>query len=64
MKSSGVDFLDDKAQEAFKRCQQFPNPPNGLIDADGQIHFNFGFIFELSGKTSFKIFRYNNNTPE
>jgi TonB family protein len=55
---SGVDFLDDEAVGAFKRAQPFPNPPQQLVEADGQIHFKFAFIFELSGKTSFKVFRY------
>lgn len=58
LKASGVDFLDDEATSAFKRAQPFPNPPAQLVESDGQIHFNFAFIFELSGKTSFKVFRY------
>lgn len=58
LRPSGVDFLDDEAQGAFKRAQPFLNPPPQLVEADGQIHFNFAFIFELSGKASFKVFRY------
>lgn len=58
VKPSGVDFLDDEAQAAFKRAQPFLNPPPQLVEADGQIRFNFGFYFELSGKPSFKVFRY------
>jgi TonB family protein len=54
----GVDFLDDEAVGAFRRAQPFPNPPSQLVEADGQIHFNFAFIFELSGRTSFKVFKY------
>ncbi|HEX2570792.1 MAG TPA: energy transducer TonB [Polyangia bacterium] len=58
IESSGADFLDDEAMEAFRRAQPFPNPPSQLIDADGYVHFSFGFIFELSGRTSLKFFKY------
>ncbi len=54
-RSCGVDFLDDEAVDAFKRSQPFPNPPKGLVEADGQIHFTFGFVFELSGRTKFQL---------
>lgn len=58
VQSSGADFLDDEAMEAFRRAQPFPNPPSQLIDSDGYVHFSFGFIFELSGRTSLKFFKY------
>jgi TonB family protein len=58
LQSSGVDFLDDEAIRAFQKAQPFPNPPRALIESDGQIHFNFAFIFELSGRTNFKVFKY------
>ena len=55
---SGVEFLDDEAQSAFRRVQPFANPPSGLADADGFIRFNFGFIVNLSGRTSFRFYKY------
>ncbi|MSP62272.1 MAG: energy transducer TonB [Myxococcales bacterium] len=58
IQASGVEFLDDEAIDAFRRAQPFVNPPTQLVDADGLIHFNFGFIFELSGQTRFKVFKY------
>jgi TonB family protein len=58
LQSSGVDFLDDEAIHAFQHAQPFPNPPKALVDSDGQIHFNFAFIFELSGRTNFKVYKY------
>jgi TonB family protein len=58
LQSSGVEFLDEEARDAFRRAQPFPNPPPQLVDGDGLIHFNFGFIFELSGRTSFKVLHY------
>ena len=59
MQSSGVDFLDDEAIDAFRKAAPFPNPPKELVETDGQIHFNFAFIFELSGRGSLKVFKYN-----
>ncbi len=47
-KSSGVDFLDDEALQAFKRSQPFPNPPPALLDPDGQIKFSFGFYLQMN----------------
>ena len=47
-KSSGVDFLDDEAMQAFKRSQPFPNPPSGLLDQEGQIKFSFGFYLQMN----------------
>lgn len=58
LQSSGVDFLDDEAIDAFKKAAPFPNPPKELVEADGEIHFNFAFIFELSGRGSLKVFKY------
>lgn len=58
-KASGVGFLDDEAVRAFKLAQPFPNPPRGLVDEKtGLISFRFGFLFEISRRPSFKLFRY------
>ena len=57
IQTCGVDFLDDEALNAFRKAQPFINPPPLLVEADGLIHFNFGFIFELSGKTRFRLFK-------
>jgi TonB family protein len=58
LQSCGVDFLDDEAIDAFRKAQPFPNPPKALVDSDGQIHFNFAFIFVLRGHTSFMVYKY------
>ncbi len=58
LNSSGVDFLDDEAADAFRKAGPFANPPKELVEADGQIHFTFAFIFELSGRTSLKVYKY------
>jgi TonB family protein len=58
-KPSGVDLLDDEAVRAFKAAQPFPNPPGGLVDAAGNITFEFGFHLQIGGgeKATWKIFR-------
>lgn len=45
-RSSGVDFLDRAAIEAFQKAQPFENPPTGLVSASGEIKFTFGFSLE------------------
>ncbi len=44
--SSGVDFLDRVAVEAFKKAERIPNPPPGLIGASGSVTLGFTFILE------------------
>jgi TonB family protein len=55
VKSSGVDFLDEVAMDAFRKAQPFVNPPRGLADGHGEITFNFGFYLEVNG--GFRMFR-------
>ena len=56
-KTCGVDFLDHEAIAAFQRAQPFPNPPPGLSNERGEIHFTFGFFLEVSSGPSMKLFR-------
>jgi TonB family protein len=56
-KSCGVDFLDHEAIAAFHRAQPFPNPPPGLRNERGEIHFTFGFYLEVSSRPSLRLFR-------
>jgi TonB family protein len=58
-KGSGVEFLDEEAQSAFRRAQPFENPPQALAEPDGVIRFKFAFIVQLSGRTSFKVYKYD-----
>ncbi len=55
-RTSGVDFLDQTAIEAFRKAQPFVNPPRGLADSHGEIHFTFGFYLEV-GSPGFRLFR-------
>ncbi len=52
---SGLDFMDAEAKGAFRRAQPFPNPPEDMVDAKGEIRFQFGFYFEItSGRHQFE----------
>jgi TonB family protein len=55
VKSSGVDFLDEIALDAFRKAQPFVNPPRGLADPRGEIDFTFGFYLETGG--GFRMYR-------
>lgn len=50
LKDSGVAFLDDAAVAAFEQAAPFPNPPDGLKDADGKIRFRFAFFLEIDSR--------------
>lgn len=45
---SGVVELDDVAIEAFRQAAPFPNPPTGIVEADGTIKIDWSFILEAS----------------
>ncbi len=54
--SSGVQFLDDVAVQAFKMAEPFPNPPAAMADPDGFIKFNFQFVM-LRSRGPLNLFR-------
>ncbi|HEX8908379.1 MAG TPA: TonB family protein, partial [Anaeromyxobacteraceae bacterium] len=54
-RSSGVDFLDATALDAFRKAQPFVNPPRGLANDRGEIAFVFGFYLEVG--SGLHIFR-------
>lgn len=43
---SGVEDLDAAAMEAFKDAAPFPNPPKGMVEADGTIKIRWDFVLE------------------
>ena len=45
---SGVQDLDDAAVEAFQLAAPFPNPPKGIVEADGTIKIRWDFILEAN----------------
>lgn len=56
-RSSGLDFLDLEAVQAFERAQPFPNPPPGLLASDQTVRFQFGFFLEMTGRPGLRLFR-------
>ena len=56
--TSGLDFLDEIAMDAFREAQPFLNPPRALVEQEkGNITFQFGFFFEVSGSPKMRVFR-------
>ncbi len=43
---SGVSDLDEAAVDAFRAAEPFPNPPKGMVEADGTIKIRWDFILE------------------
>ena len=46
--SSGSEIADTAATHAFLSSAPFPNPPKGLVEADGYIHIRQGFNIYVS----------------
>ena len=44
---SGFEDVDDAAIEAFRKAAPFPNPPKGIIDADGFVRIRWDFILTV-----------------
>lgn len=55
--TSGVDFLDNVAVQAFKMAEPFPNPPPGIVEEDGSIRFNFQFVVTMRSRGPLNLFR-------
>lgn len=45
--ASGVVDLDAAAVQAFKEAAPFPNPPKGMIEADGKVKIRWDFVLEV-----------------
>jgi protein TonB len=46
MQNSGARDLDQAAVDAFNEAGPFPDPPTGLVDADGTIKIRWDFILQ------------------
>jgi protein TonB len=46
LEESGTKTLDDAAVRAFNRAGPFPNPPNGIVDRNGQIQIRWEFVLK------------------
>lgn len=47
LRPSGVEDLDSTAVMAFKLAEPFPNPPQGLIEADNKVRITWSFIVDF-----------------
>lgn len=56
--TSGVDFLDAVAVQAFRMAEPFPNPPAAIVDADGRIRFNFQFVVTMRPRSPVNLFNF------
>ncbi|MES2854797.1 MAG: TonB family protein [Bdellovibrionota bacterium] len=52
---SGVRDLDDAAVEAFRAAAPFPNPPKGIVEADGTIKIRWDFVLEANAGGLFDL---------
>jgi len=59
--ASGIVDLDEAAVEAFKAAAPFPNPPKGIVEADGYIRIRWDFILEASRSNPFHPSAYARN---
>lgn len=56
--TSGVQFLDNVAVQAFRMAEPFPNPPAGIADEDGSIRFNFMFVVTMRSRGASNLFNF------
>ncbi len=55
LNDSGVQDLDEAAIEAFRAAAPFPNPPKGIVEADGTIKIDWSFILEARDMPVFQF---------
>jgi TonB family protein len=46
VEESGTRVLDDAAVRAFNQAGPFPNPPQGIVDRNGQIQIRWEFVLK------------------
>jgi len=49
--SSGEKKLDVMPADAFAAAAPFPNPPRGMVEADGKIHLKYAFVVQFGPPT-------------
>jgi protein TonB len=59
--ASGVTEIDEVAVQAFHQASPFPNPPVGLVEADGYVRINWDFILQTAAAPQIQ-FRPNPNS--
>ena len=60
IRSSGAEEIDSAALHAFLSAAPFPNPPKGLVEADGYIHIKQNFHLYISPASFKELFSRQN----
>lgn len=47
MQSSGIDEFDSAVDSSWRKISRFPNPPTGLVEADGYVHTGWTFTVNV-----------------
>ena len=47
LRDSGIVEFDQAVDQAWKRVGRFPNPPKGLLDAQGRVHMGWTFTVQV-----------------
>ena len=47
LQSSGVEAFDNTVEETWRKVQRFPNPPQGLLDKEREVHIGWKFTIEV-----------------
>ena len=58
VRRSGVDFLTTRRRRPFAALSRLPTHPPASPMPTASFRFNFGFIVNLSGRTSFRFYKY------
>jgi hypothetical protein len=54
LRGSGIHEFDAVVEPSWRRIGRFPNPPSGLLDAEGQLHMAWSFTMRVGeGGVSF-----------
>lgn len=54
IQSSGIPEFDNSVDQAWKRVGRFPNPPQGLLDSQRQVHTGWTFSVQVGEGSNFQ----------
>jgi TonB family protein len=47
LKSSGVAEFDTAVEETWRKLNRFPNPPQGILTAEGEVRMGWSFLVRV-----------------
>ncbi len=53
IQSSGIPAFDDAVDDSWKKIRQFPNPPQGLLDGERNVHTQWKFVVRVGQGLNF-----------